>query len=116
MKTTLVELEHVQAIGISLSHFVEEVLKTVRKVAGRVLSRHTSLAIEMGKLPEETSASCSFDSTIEVESLKVPLHFTHGLDSLSCDAPPLNGLQAQARLILAPVTNPAPLANRPDLL
>jgi hypothetical protein len=89
MKAPVIQLEHMELMGIVLGHLLEVELK-----AG---------AVTMGKLQQKALSRHRLHGAIEVKRFKASLHRPHGFSAGQCGPPARNSLQTKAALVQAPI-------------
>ena len=85
--TRLIQLDNENAVLVLCTHQIQKHLETS--------------AVEVCELIEEMVSRCGFHDPVQIGSLKLPLHFAFGLDAFGRDFAPTDGLESEARLILA---------------
>src|ERR671918_1348107 len=78
MKAPVIQLDHMELMGIVLGQLLQIELK-----AGTVA---------MGKLQQKALSRHRLYSSIEVKRFKAPLHWSHRFSAGQCDPPPRKGL------------------------
>ena len=93
MEPSVIDLNNIEAIWISLRKLIQEAL--------------IALGIDMGKLQKKGFSRCRFDRSIEPEGFEQPLPLSDGFDSTSCYQASDERVQSKAALILSKVANRA---------
>jgi len=88
MTPRLVHLNNQNAVGKLRRHEVEKHLETV--------------GVQVTELIEKVRSSRRFDNAIQVERLKLPLHFAPGFNPPSCDFATTESFEPDPGFVLAP--------------